>query len=83
MLIVIVAAAAIAGGDAEPSRAFEFKENTSVFGAALAGAALAFYALAGFEDSVNVAGETRNPGPHVPQGGSSATWRSRACSTCS
>ena len=32
----------------------------------LAGAALAFYALIGFEDSVNVAEETKDPTPHLP-----------------
>ena len=61
LLIVVIAVVAIAEGDAEPSRAFEFKEGSSVLGAALAGAALAFYALIGFEDSVNVAEETRDP----------------------
>ena len=36
--------------------------------AMLAGAALAFYALVGFEDSVNVAEETQGPEPHLPEG---------------
>jgi amino acid transporter len=67
MLIVIVAVAAIGEGDAEPGRAFEFKEGSSVLGAALAGAALAFYALIGFEDSVNVAEETRDPPRTYPR----------------
>lgn len=67
VLIVIIAAVAIAGGDAEPSRAFEFKEGSSVLGAALAGSALAFYALVGFEDSVNVAEETRDPARAYPK----------------
>jgi basic amino acid/polyamine antiporter, APA family len=61
LLIVLIAAVAVAQGDAEPGRAFEFKEGTSVFVAMLAGAALAFYALIGFEDSVNVAEETQEP----------------------
>ena len=67
LLIVIVAAAAIFGGDAEPSRAFEFKEDSSMLGAALAGAAIAFYALVGFEDSVNVAEETQDPARTYPK----------------
>ena len=67
VLIVIVAAVAVGGGDAEPSRAFEFKEGSSVLGVALAGAALAFYALVGFEDSVNVAEETREPARAYPK----------------
>jgi len=67
ILIVIIAAVALGQGDAEPSRAFEFKENTSIFAATLAGAALAFYALIGFEDSVNVAEETREPHRSYPK----------------
>jgi APA family basic amino acid/polyamine antiporter len=67
LLIVVVAAVAIAGGDAEPARAFEFKEGGSVLVLALAGAAVAFYALIGFEDSVNVAEETRDPARTYPK----------------
>ena len=67
VLIVVVAAVAIAGGDAEPARAFDFKEDTSMLGAALAGAAIAFYALIGFEDSVNVAEETQDPARTYPK----------------
>jgi APA family basic amino acid/polyamine antiporter len=61
VLIVVVAAVAIAGGDTDPGRALDFKEDASMLGAALAGSAIAFYALFGFEDSVNVAEETQNP----------------------
>ncbi len=61
LLIVVVAAAAVGQGDADTGRAFEFKEGSSALGAALAGAALAFYALVGFEDSVNVAEEAKDP----------------------
>ncbi len=67
VLIVIVAAVALGQGDAEPARAFEFKHDSSVFAATLAGAALAFYALIGFEDSVNVAEETREPSRTYPK----------------
>ena len=58
---------ALAGGDAEPARAFDVKEDTTVFAAALSGAALAFYALIGFEDSVNVAEETQDPARTYPK----------------
>src|SRR4051812_45370546 len=61
LLIVLIGIVALSTGSGEPSRAFEFKEGTSVFLAILGGAALSFYALIGFEDSVNVAEETRNP----------------------
>ena len=67
LLIVLIAVVAIIGGDADPGRAFEFKEGSSVLTAMLAGAALAFYALVGFEDSVNVAEETQNPSRTYPK----------------
>jgi amino acid transporter len=67
LLIVVVAAVAIAGGDAESGRAFDFKEDASHLGVALAGAAIAFYALIGFEDSVNVAEETQEPARTYPK----------------
>ncbi len=67
VLIVIIAAVALGQGDAEPSRALEFKDGSTVFAATLAGAALAFYALIGFEDSVNVAEETREPHRTYPK----------------
>ena len=60
-LIVAIAAIAFAQGDVDAGRPFEFKEGSSVLGASLAGAALAFYALIGFEDSVNVAEEAKDP----------------------
>jgi APA family basic amino acid/polyamine antiporter len=67
VLVVVVALVAIAGGDAEPGRALRFKEGGSVVGLALGGAAIAFYALIGFEDSVNVAEETHDPARTFPK----------------
>ncbi len=67
VLIVVICAVALGNGDADAGRAFEFKEGSSIFAATLAGAALAFYALIGFEDSVNVAEETRNPQTVYPR----------------
>jgi basic amino acid/polyamine antiporter, APA family len=61
VLIVVIAVVALGQGDADPGRALEFKEGSSVLAASLAGAALAFYALIGFEDSVNVAEEAQDP----------------------
>ncbi len=61
LLIVLIAVVAIFQGDADTGRAFEFKEGSSVLAAALAGSALAFYALVGFENSVNVAEEATDP----------------------
>jgi APA family basic amino acid/polyamine antiporter len=67
LLICAIAAAALLNGDGDAGRALEFKEGESVPIAILAGAALAFYALIGFEDSVNVAEETENPGRDYPR----------------
>ncbi len=67
ILIVAIGVAALSTGEGDPSRAFEFKEGTSVLTALLAGTVLAFYALIGFDDSVNVAEETQNPSRNYPR----------------
>jgi amino acid transporter len=61
LLIILIAVVALLQGDTDNSRPFEIKEGSTLVGIALAGAAVAFYALIGFEDAVNVAEETRNP----------------------
>jgi basic amino acid/polyamine antiporter, APA family len=66
LLIVAVGVAALGDGDADFGRNFEFKEGESVVLAIIGGASLAFYALIGFEDSVNVAEETRDPARAFP-----------------
>jgi len=66
-LIVVIGVAAISAGDAEPSRAFEFKDGESVPWAIIAGSTLAFYALIGFEDSVNVSEEAEEPRRDYPR----------------
>ena len=69
VLIVVIAAAALGDGAAgtDAGRAFTFKEGEAVPLAILSGAALAFYALIGFEDSVNVAEEARDPRRAYPR----------------
>jgi basic amino acid/polyamine antiporter, APA family len=67
LLVIVIAVAALGDGQGDAGRAFEFKEGESVVGAMLGGAALAFYALIGFEDSVNVAEETRDPRRDYPR----------------
>jgi len=59
LLVLLIGVVFVAGGDGDPGRAFEFKEDSdSVPFLVLAGASLAFYALIGFEDSVNIADAT-------------------------
>ncbi len=67
VLIVLIGAVALGQGDADFGRNFEFREGESVVFAIAGGAALAFYALIGFEDSVNVAEETRDPSRVFPR----------------
>ena len=66
LLIVAIGVATLAAGTGEPARALQFQEGASVPGAILAGAGLAFFALIGFEDSVNVAEETHEPSRTFP-----------------
>ena len=66
-LIVLIGLTALGTGTADPGRAFEFKGDEVVPLLILSGAALSFYALIGFEDSVNVAEETQDPSRNYPR----------------
>jgi len=66
LLVVAIGLVFLLDGGGEPSRAFEIQAGESVPLAILAGAGLAFFALIGFEDSVNVAEETREPSRIYP-----------------
>jgi len=67
LIIVGIGIAALVTGTGEPSCAMEFNPDTSAALAILGGASLAFFALIGFEDSVNVAEETTNPRRAYPR----------------
>lgn len=67
LLIILIGLLALLGGGAQPARAFEFSGDASLALAVLAGASVAFYALVGFEDSVNVAEETQDPSRAFPR----------------
>jgi basic amino acid/polyamine antiporter, APA family len=67
ILIVAIGVAALGEGSGDFSRNFEFKEGETVFFAIVGGTALSFYAMIGFEDSVNVAEETRDPSRSFPR----------------
>jgi hypothetical protein len=51
----------------DPGRALDFKEGEAVPLSITAGAGLAFFALIGFEDSVNLAEEARDPSRSYPR----------------
>jgi APA family basic amino acid/polyamine antiporter len=67
LLVVVIGLAFLLDGGGEPGRALDFKSGEAVPIVILAGASLAFFALIGFEDSVNVAEETRDPSRVFPR----------------
>lgn len=69
VLIVLVGIAAVFAGQADFGRPFTFDvpEGGSFVFALLGGAVLSFYALIGFEDSANIAEETRNASRVYPR----------------
>jgi APA family basic amino acid/polyamine antiporter len=66
VVVIVIGGFALSTGRGEVSQAFMFKEGASVPLAILGGTALAFFSFLGFEDSVNVAEETRNPRKAYP-----------------
>ncbi|MGC5015379.1 APC family permease [Streptosporangium sp. DT93] len=67
LVIVAIGIYALFAGDGEPSRALEFHPANGAFLGVLGGTALAFYALLGFEDSVNLAEEAKEPSRDFPR----------------
>ncbi len=69
LLVIGLGFYAMAGGQADFSRvvAFDTPEDKSVFLAITSATALAFFAMVGFEDSVNMAEETHNPAKIFPK----------------
>jgi basic amino acid/polyamine antiporter, APA family len=67
VLVVVIGLAAVLDGVGDTGRAFDIKEGESLLPAVMAGAGLAFYAMIGFEDSVNVAEEARDPQRDYPR----------------
>jgi len=69
LLVIGLGFYAIAGGQADFSRvvAFDTPEDKGVFLAVTSATALAFFAMVGFEDSVNMAEETHDPARIFPK----------------
>jgi amino acid transporter len=63
LIVIIIGAWALSGGEGVLSRLVQFDSppGESAFFSVTAGTALAFFAMVGFEDSVNMAEETRDP----------------------
>jgi amino acid transporter len=67
-VIIVVGAAAVLSGDGDPSRLTDVDTGgDGVVLGLLGGAALAFFALVGFEDSVNMAEEVQEPRRAYPR----------------
>jgi len=63
LIIILIGAWALTRGAGDTSRLLDFDtaDGQSPFGAVTAATALAFFAMVGFEDSVNMAEETKDP----------------------
>ena len=69
LLVIMVGLYAFSGGDADFSRvvAFDTPDDKNVFLAVTTATSLAFFAMVGFEDSVNMAEETKEPSKIFPR----------------
>ncbi len=67
LMIIVIGFAALGEAGSDFGRNLEFKEGITPFFAILSGAGLAFYALLGFEDSVNIAEEVKEPSRNYPK----------------
>jgi basic amino acid/polyamine antiporter, APA family len=69
LLVVVIGLAAIGeGGPAiDAGRVLDFDDDETVVAAIMGGTGLAFFALIGFEDSVNLAEEARDPARDYPR----------------
>jgi amino acid transporter len=70
LIIISIGFWAIGMGEGDVSRVLDFKtagEDGNAFWAVIAGTTLAFFAMVGFEDSVNMAEETKEPSRIFPK----------------
>ena len=70
LIIIFIGLSAITAGKGDVSRVLEFKASTegaAAFWSVIAATTLAFFAMVGFEDSVNMAEECKDPVRHFPK----------------
>ncbi|MDQ8732721.1 APC family permease [Bradyrhizobium sp. LHD-71] len=68
LIIIFIGLWAIGAGQGDVSRAMQFKaSDTGLFWPVIAATTLAFFAMVGFEDSVNMAEECKNPTGDFPK----------------
>jgi len=66
LIVILVGFFALGSGVGDASNAFEFNMDGDPFALVIGGATLAFFAIIGFEDSVNLVEETKNPQRNFP-----------------
>ncbi|MEV0682118.1 APC family permease [Actinosynnema sp. NPDC050436] len=67
VLVIVLGAWVVLRGDADPSRLTQVETGGSAVSAVLAGTVLAYYSFVGFETSVNLAEEVRDPRRSYPR----------------
>jgi amino acid transporter len=67
VIVIVIGAWALGQGIGEPGRALTFNADGDPFALVVSGAALAFFAIIGFEDSVNMVEETTDPQRDFPR----------------
>lgn len=67
LIVIAVGAVALAQGIGDAGNALTFNEGADPFALIVSGAGLAFFAIVGFEDSVNLVEETENPQRAFPR----------------
>jgi len=70
LVIIVIGVSAVMSGEGEPARLGEFEANGTGFALVtgiLGATALGFFAFVGFEDSVNMAEETKDPARTFPR----------------
>jgi basic amino acid/polyamine antiporter, APA family len=67
LVVIVVGLIGIFGGEGEPARAFELTAPDGAVIGVITATALGFYALIGFEDSVNLAEECKDPARSFPR----------------
>lgn len=68
IIILVIGMMVFGAGDADIGKAFEFGgSKDGIFWPVIAGTTLAFFAMVGFEDSVNMAEETKEPSRTFPK----------------
>ena len=67
LIVIVIGMLALGQGIGDASQALTFNEGGDPFALVVSGAALAFFAIIGFEDSVNMVEETKDPQRNFPR----------------